>query len=351
MRSTLLGFSLTALILVACAPLRETGGGGSGGAAGSGGSSDGSGGSGGDSSSSGGSGGSGGDAGSGGNGSGGSGGAEPNQKDAALDMPGESDALGGGAGGAAGNGGRTTKTGPGTGGKPGTGGSPGTGGLVGTGGNNAPTPCTFPASWKPGNATYTTYSLPNPITACGYEGSNNTIKNIVNGGNFAAIPGNTSEDFQTRDRCGACVKIGNAIITIVDECPNDSNPPCRANPGGHLDLSNAGAGAAGVRGDPNVYGQNPWNFVPCPVNGNVIVRLKQGNNNEMFIENVILPIKAVTCSGLEGSRTFYGAWHFSQNIPGAMCEVTDLAGRKLAVKAGTTQGQNVDTGLQFPKCL
>ena len=97
-------------------------------------------------------------------------------------------------------------------------------------------------------------------------------------------------------------------------------------------------------------GQAQWKYVPCPVSGNVIVRLKPGNNNEMFIENEILPIAAVTCAGQTGSRTSYGAWHFGQNIPGASCEVTDIANRKITVTAGSTQGQDVDTGTQFPKC-
>ena len=297
--------------------------------------------------------------GAGGDGSGGSGGATVTgstsvRRDAAIDQ------RQGSGGGSAGSGGGSTTAGgtTGTGGRGGsggaslggTGGGGRTGGATGSGGSTAPTPCSFPSGWNPGSATYTTYSLPNAVTACGYNGSNNTIKNIVNGGNFAAIPGNTSSDFNTSNRCGACVQIGSAIITIVDECPNDSNPPCQANASGHLDLSNAAAGAAGVKGDPAVRGQAQWKYVPCPVSGNVIVRLKPGNNNEMFIENEILPIAAVTCAGQTGSRTSYGAWHFGQNIPGASCEVTDIANRKLTVTAGSTQGQDVDTGTQFPKC-
>jgi hypothetical protein len=401
MRSTLLGFFLAALLPLACAPARSgphggsggTGGvasGGSGGAAGSGGSLGGAGGSGGTSNTGGttatggsaGDGGSGGDdnggGGGGGGGSGGSGGnaggsggsagsggsSEPGSStrpDGAADVRLGTDVLAGGAGGgttarggsggaAGGGGGRGGSSGTSTTLAGGTGGKPGTGGAPGTGGNTAPTPCSFPSSWNPGSATYTTYSLPNASTACGYEGSNNTIKNIPNGGNFAAIPGNTSSDFNTRDRCGACVQIGGAVITIVDECPNDTNAPCKANPSGHLDLSNAGASAGGVKGDPAVRGQNQWKFVPCPANGNVVVRLKPGNDNEMFIENVILPVSAVTCDGQTGSRTSYGAWHFNQNIPGASCDVTDISNRKITIKAGTSQGQNVDTGVQFPKC-
>jgi hypothetical protein len=216
-----------------------------------------------------------------------------------------------------------------------------------------PTTCTFPSNWNPGSATYTNYDLPNSTTACGYGGSNNNIKNIAVAGNYAAIPGKSSSDFDTSNRCGACVQIGNAIITIVDECPYDgsNNPPCKSNPTGHLDLSKNATSAANVKPDPNVHGQAQWKYIPCPVQGNVKVRLKSGNSNEIFIENVILAITGVTCDGQTASRTSYGAWHFNSNVPGASCEVTDLAGRKINVTVGNSQGQDVDSGAQFPKCL
>jgi hypothetical protein len=258
----------------------------------------------------------------------------------------------GGAGGKSGNGGAGGGSGSGSGGKTGGGGSAGSGGTTGAGGTG-PTACSFPSSWAPGSPTYTTYSLPNPATACGYTGSNNSITNIAVSANYAAIPGQSPSNFDTSSRCGACVQIGNAVITIVDECPYDAasnNQPCANNPKGHLDLSTSGAGAAGVKGDPSLKNQAAWKFIPCPINGNVVVRLKSGNSNEMYIENEILPIQAVTCAGQTGSRTSYGAWHFGANIPGASCDVTDVAGRTITVTAGSSQGQNVDTGKQFPKC-
>jgi hypothetical protein len=240
---------------------------------------------------------------------------------------------------------------PATGGMPATGGARPTGGMAATGGTPAATSCSFPSGWAPGSATYTTYTLPNAQTACGYNGSNNTIKNIPVGANFAAIPGNTSSDFNTSNRCGACVQIGSATITIVDECPNDSNAPCKANSSGHLDLSQAAANAGGVKGDPALTGQNPWKFIPCPVTGNVIVRLKNGNNNEFYVENEILPIQSVTCNGSAGSRQSYGAWHFSaSSVAGQSCTATDIANRSISFTVGSTQGQDVDTGKQFPKC-
>lgn len=223
-----------------------------------------------------------------------------------------------------------------------------------TGGAPSTTPrtCTFPADWAPSNPTYTYYDLPNASTACGYNGSNNNISNISNGQYFAAIPGQSSSNFDTSSRCGACVKINNTIITIVDECPYDGgqNKPCANNPKGHLDLSRASTSAAGVQGDPNVSGQAKWSFVPCPVTGNVKVRLKPGNNNEFFIENEILPIQSVTCSGQTGSRTSYGAWHFGANVNGTSCSATDIGNASITFAVGSTQGQDVDTGIQFQKC-
>ena len=38
--------------------------------------------------------------------------------------------------------------------------------------------------------------------------------------------------------------------------------------------------------------------------------------------------------------------------PGAMLQLTDIAGRMLTVEVkSTTMGMNQDTGVQFPKCL
>ena len=122
----------------------------------------------------------------------------------------------------------------------------------------------------------------------------------------------------------------------------------RANPSGHLDLSTAAASAAGVKGDPSVKNQASWKFVPCPVKGNVVVRLKNGNNNEMYIENEILPIQSVTCAGQTGSRTSYGAWHFGADIPGASCDLTDIAGRKLTVPPVARRARTSTRERSFP---
>ena len=198
--------------------------------------------------------------------------------------------------------------------------------------------------------------------------SSDIITNIPTPGYFAAIPGNSSSDFNTSKYCGACAQVSNGgrsvVVTIVDECPADLkdasgnflNAPCRNNPNGHLDLSVAAFSALGFSvGNPT---GTTWKFVPCPVtttpaSHNVVVRVKSGNPNEIFIENEIAPIAQVSLNGTQAVRQSYGAWHFSGNIPsGATLTLTDNVGRVITVPVNsTTPNQNQDTGKQFPACL
>jgi hypothetical protein len=183
------------------------------------------------------------------------------------------------------------------------------------------------------------------------------VQNIASTGSanatyFAAVPGTSG--FNSSAHCGACVQItgqnGKVIIaTIADECPYGSdggNTVCANNPNGHLDLSKAAFDQLGYPvGNPS--GTN-WKYVPCPISGNVIVRLKTGNPNELFIENSILAI-----TGVQGaSRTSYGTWHFGSNLAvGQSIQLTDAGGRTLTVQlSSTSQNVNQDTGKQFPAC-
>ena len=70
------------------------------------------------------------------------------------------------------------------------------------------------------------------------------------------------------------------------------------------------------------------------MSGNVKVRVKPGNNNEVFIENVVTALMTVTIDGANASRTSYGAWHIDRAIPaGAPIVATDRAGRTISVPA------------------
>jgi len=279
-----------------------------------------------------------------------------------------------GSGGRSGGGGVMTGAGGGAGlGGRGTGGAPGTGGTVpGTGGAQATTCNIGPA--VNGSGSFTNYSFGQGtgmengyyVTACGYHGhepsgnTSDTVENVASmspakAGYFAAIPSQSSSNFDSAKYCGACAQVSNGgnsvVVTIIDACPENSNPPCQQNPNGHLDLSVPAFNALGFPvGNPK---NTTWKFVPCPVTGNVIVRVKSGNPNEIFIENGITSIASVSMNGTQANRQSYGAWHFNNNIPaGATLNLTDIAGRMLTVQVNSTaQNQNQDTGKQFPKCM
>jgi hypothetical protein len=143
------------------------------------------------------------------------------------------------------------------------------------------------------------------------------------------------------------------IATIVDECPygtDGGNPICGANAQGHLDLSNAAFDQLGYSvGDPK---NTNWKFVPCPVTGNVVLQIKNGNNNEFFIQNTILAIKSVQRAGVNAVHQKYGAWHFDSPINvGDTLNLTDAANRTLDIQVmSTAMGQNQNTGKQFQAC-
>jgi hypothetical protein len=272
--------------------------------------------------------------------------------------------TGGATGGTTGTGGNRTGGTTGTGGT-GTGGTA-TGGTPGTGGVTS-TSCNL--TNHSGNGQFTYYYFGQGTakdgsgyrTACGYYGTESgmtdTVQNIASmspasNTYFAAIPGQNG--FDSKSHCGECISItgqnGKVVTaTIIDECPygNDGgNTVCGNNPNGELDLSYNLFNQLGYTvGNPT--GTN-WKFVPCPITGNVIVRVKPGNPNELFVENTILNV-----TGVDGaSKTSYGTWHFGSNLSsGQTINLTDSANRTLAVQLkDTNQGENQDTGKQFPAC-
>jgi hypothetical protein len=259
-------------------------------------------------------------------------------------------------------------------GNSGTGGSTGSGGSSGAGGG---TSCSIPGSPNPGSGSLTWYCFGQGtgqesgeyVTACGYRaveananstcmGITDTVRNVAttNGagaGYYAAIPGESPENFTSRDRCGACIEVTNGdrsiIATVTDQCPISSNPNCAR--AGHIDLSRNAFDALGDFGTGFPMGVT-WRFVPCPVTGNVVVRIKAGNSDQVFIENTILPIKAVAMNGNQGNRLMYGAWQLPGNAAGATLTLTDLNDRTITVTipGGAQALQNNDTGQQFPSC-
>lgn len=239
------------------------------------------------------------------------------------------------------------------------------------------TTCKLPPSPNPGAGSFTKYFFAQGttkedgyfVTACGYRGtetageSSGKMNNIVNPQYFVAIPGNSPDDFDTRDRCGACVELtgqnGTKIIaTITDECPlvddngSQINQPCRSNKNGHLDVSVPGLNQMGFSvGNPS---NTTWKYVKCPVNGNIIVRAKKQPSSQFYIENTILPIKSVKIGSYAAVRKRGGFWETenARTARGATIVITDYSDRTISVTtpASMALGADYNTGVQFPAC-
>ena len=199
------------------------------------------------------------------------------------------------------------------------------------------------------------------ITACGYQGTEqngngqqavDTVLDVASGGKasntyFAAIPSTSPQNFDTVNDCGACVEITNnnvkIIATIIDACPKNNNPPCQSN--GHLDLSTQAFDALGYgNGDPM---NTTWQFIACPVSGNIQARLKMNNNDQLYLTNVVFPIVSVVSNGQQATHLSYGAWQLAngQQAGGATLTMTDVEGHSVT---GTVPGGGGDMGVQFP---
>jgi hypothetical protein len=83
--------------------------------------------------------------------------------------------------------------------------------------------------------------------------------------------------------------------------------------------------------------------VPCDITGNV--QLSFNGSNEVYVQNMIVPIQSVSMNGQNGTHTSYGSWQFGSSVMGQTITITDVAGR---VITATANGGN--TGKQFPGC-
>ena len=233
------------------------------------------------------------------------------------------------------------------------------------GASGSSTTCTVPPALGVGQQSLTWYYFGQGTgrngsqyqTACGYlgteSGTDDKVSNVASPNDyFVAIPGATGSNFTNSNYCGACVQITNTnngksvTATVIDECPIDSNPACA--PAGHLDVSKTAFDALGFStGNPS--SGVSWKVVPCNVAGNVKVRVKSGNPNQVYIENERLPIQSVTQNGGKATRLSYGAWQLPSNAAGTTLVLTDSSGRTVSVPVSSSTSDQ-DTGMQFPTC-
>jgi hypothetical protein len=217
-----------------------------------------------------------------------------------------------------------------------------------------------PGGGTPGDKTYCGYqgsetAYTGSLTgACASNSDNAGIANVDTVPNvgppsdyFAAFPG-PGGTFGNGALCGLCVNVTYAqtgktlMATVVDECPEASNPQCGIG-SNHLDLSAAlardlGYGVNGQTGDPTGVS---WSAVACPIasnDGNIVV-VWNGSNTQVYFQNVVWPVKAVS-TGTQNN----GFWQLSSGT--GSVTLTDMIGHQITGMLPANSGGSL--GVQFP---
>lgn len=269
----------------------------------------------------------------------------------------------GGAGGGGGAGGSTSSASGGTGGGSASQGTTSGGGSGGT--------CSIPLpSYEDGDGSVTWYTLgqgSGGVVNCSFPvlGADR-IAHVATGGGryFAAL--NTA-DYDAAAACGACVEVSRddgrkVVATVVDQCPSAGNPKCTP---GHVDLSQEafrqiGSVEEGYLGTGNggARGRISWKFVPCPVEGDVSISLKEQNAwwNEFRVQGHRTPIARleVQIGGTwrEATRQTYNYWRVGDgSMPAGpwRVRVTDVHGETIETTVQVTTGEQSASD-QFSTC-
>jgi expansin len=309
----------------------------------------------------------GGAAGSGGASSGGAhtGGSTPGSGGSATGGGGDTppdDTSGGTSAGGSGSGGTATG---GSSGAPGSGGTAtggtSTGGSA-TGGEPEPTtPCDFGSlpQFNDDNGSATFYD-PSKEVNCSFPMDGSNVEHVSTGDGAFIVAMGPSE-YGGSAACGACLEVtrdngAKVVVTVSDSCPG-----CQA---GHIDLSRAafmeiGTEQEGYLGTTNggAVGLISWKYVPCPVEGNVLIALKEPGYdswNEFMVENTRMPVTKleVNWSGewIEGTRQTYNYFNVGATLSFPLrVRVTDVAGNQVdGMILGVGPEEELDG--QFPAC-
>jgi hypothetical protein len=219
-----------------------------------------------------------------------------------------------------------------------------------------------------GDGSVTFYTLPSNQVHCSFPvaGMNPDVITHVSTGSGQLFGAMNTAEYAGAAVCGSCVEVTRdgsrkVTVTIVDECPSSSNDVCVA---GHIDLSRAaflmiGTESEGFLGTGNsrlprrpVGGTISWRYVACPVTGNAFARVKSGNQNELFIENLVTAVKSVSRNGTAATLQNYGAWHWSSDITaGASFTATDFDNSTINFTLNNvSMNADQDTGQKFQTC-
>lgn len=218
-------------------------------------------------------------------------------------------------------------------------GGEGTGGE-GTGGEPT-TVCDFGSLTEfndsDGSATY--YDPANEVN-CSFPMNGSNVEHVATGDGAFIVAMGPSE-YGGSAVCGACIEVTRDNGATVTVTASDSCPGCQA---GHIDLSRAafmqiGTEQEGYLGTKNggSAGLISWRYVPCPVQGNIIIRLKEPTNdgwNEFLVMNTRLPVAKLEANWegawVAGTRQTYNYFNVGASLYFPLrIRVTDVAGNSV----------------------
>jgi expansin (peptidoglycan-binding protein) len=190
-------------------------------------------------------------------------------------------------------------------------------------------------------------------TGSGSDGDWDTVEGIStgDGGYFGAM---NTEDYAQGAMCGACVEASysgrTVVLTIVDECPKNSNPLCNK---GHIDLSRKAIRQLQPNASLESFSGVSWRYVKCPASGNVKARIHPNQNanwQPLVLQNGLFPVQSVTLNGVSakrvGNMTGGNAWEAPQQKPPYAVRATDVNGN--AISFDVSGGNDLkDVGQQF----
>jgi expansin len=231
----------------------------------------------------------------------------------------------------------------------------------GSTGGDPNTPCDFGSltTYEDNNASATYYD-PEKEVNCSFPVDGSNVEHVYTGDGAFTVAMGPSE-YGGSAICGACLEVtrddgARVVVTATDQCPG-----CQP---GHIDLSRAafleiGTITEGYLGTANggAVGLLSWKYVPCPVQGNIIIALKEPTNdgwNEFMVENVRLPVAKLEAkwdtTWVTGTRQTYNYFNVGERLSFPLrIRVTSVAGDAVdGVIAGGQVEEELDG--QFPAC-
>ncbi|MBN1608151.1 MAG: hypothetical protein JW940_16075 [Polyangiaceae bacterium] len=231
----------------------------------------------------------------------------------------------------------------------------------GSTGGDPNTPCDFGSltAYDDDNGSATYYD-PEKEVNCSYPVNGSNVEHVYTGDGAFTVAMGPSE-YGGSAICGACIEVtrddtATVTVTATDQCPG-----CQP---GHIDLSRAafleiGTITEGYLGTNNggAFGLLSWRYVPCPVQGNIIIALKDPPNdgwNEFMVENTRLPVAKLEAkwesTWVTGTRQTYNYFNVGEQLwfP-VRIRVTSVAGDVVdgLIMSGKAE-QELDG--QFPAC-